>query len=83
MSVENWEQGQVLTWSGKWHIAMYAHELADPNKDNVRALCGAQGYKINGIPRYHERLVAIATGAKTAPLCKLCERSAAAQGGAA
>lgn len=77
MSVENWELGQVLTWSGKWHIPFPGE---DPVRNQVRTLCGAYGYTFEGLPRYVQRLMDIAKGVKAAPVCKLCERSAAARG---
>ena len=50
MSAPNWDQGMVLTWSGKWHILNPAW-LTGKNQD--RAYCGAYVYtKPDELPRY-------------------------------
>lgn len=79
MTAPNWDQNQVLTWSGKWHIAIAAIHPEFANKDYLPTLCGAYGYKQDRVPRYVGRLQAIASGMKPAPVCKKCQRSAAAE----
>jgi hypothetical protein len=71
MSVTEWEDGKVLTWSGKWHTR-YPMNSRDPHQ--VRTLCGAYGYTFEGVPRYVRRLMDITNGVKPAPLCKKCAR---------
>lgn len=76
----NWDQGQVLTWSGKWHI-IYAALDTGPDRQTgyARALCGVSGYRRDHVPRYVARLQSITCGRVKAPVCKKCEKSAAAQ----
>ncbi len=78
MTAANWDTGQVLTWSGKWHIVNPALISVFDGKDYLMGLCGAYGYKQDRVPRYVGRLQAIASGMKPAPVCKKCTRSAAA-----
>lgn len=76
----NWDQNQVLTWSGKWHIIHTALDTAD---GYARTLCGASGYKRDYVPRYVVRLKSIASGIVSAPVCKKCARAADAAEGEA
>lgn len=78
MSVENWEDGQGLSWSGKWHIFNPAW-LRDRFTSEERSFCGIYAYTLAGVPRRNERLMAILSGDKSAPVCKKCQRSAAGQ----
>ena len=73
----NWDRDQVLTWSGKWHIANDP-ESPDRMKGYRRTFCGAYGYTRDHVPNYVGRLQAIKKGIRKADVCKKCERSAAA-----
>lgn len=67
MRTPNWDNNQVLTWSGKWHIAR-----EDPyGKQSMRTLCGAYGYTRDSVPKT-PRLQSIAQGDTQAPACKKC-----------
>ncbi|TDZ92104.1 hypothetical protein CCUG60885_04218 [Mycobacteroides salmoniphilum] len=81
MSAPNWDNNQVLTWSGKWHIAITGGTEHFAHKDYMPTLCGVYGYKREHVPKYVARLQSIATGMKQAPLCKKCERSNVASQG--
>jgi hypothetical protein len=74
----NWNQSQVLTWSGKWHISNEP-ELPGRMAGYRRTLCGVYGYTRDHVPRQNGKLQAIATGQYRAPLCKKCEKAAAAE----
>lgn len=77
MTAPSWDQNQVLTWSGKWHIVKAQSDYS-AEKRYASTLCGAYGYKQEHVPNYVARLQSIASGMKQAPVCKKCARSAAA-----
>lgn len=67
----NWDQGQGLTWSAKWHvIGPWPTE-----RGQGRALCGVYVYTRDSVPRYYAKLQAISTGVRQAPVCKKCQRA--------
>lgn len=72
MSAPNWEQGQGLTWSGRWHV--FADDVT--GKRMARTRCGAGAYTKDSVPSGVGRLQRIASGEKPAPVCKLCTKSA-------
>lgn len=67
-----WSEGMVLSWSGKWHIPLLVP--TDASRE-PRTVCGGNGYTQVGLPKDVRRLADIASGAKRAPVCKLCRRS--------
>ena len=78
MSAPNWDQGHVLTWSGKWHIMRPAFFVA--GKTEQRAYCGAYGYTKDTVPCTY-RLLSIRNGPTQAPICKKCQRAQAKEAG--
>lgn len=61
----NWDQNQVLTWSGKWHVR---------SEVNGRTQCAADAIYRDDWACTRGHLQAIATGRVEAPLCKRCAR---------
>ena len=68
----NWDQNQVLTWSGRWHIA----SPNDGPARDARTLCGSSGYQRDYVPRGRKQLQAIKWGLVEAPMCKKCDAAA-------
>lgn len=72
-SAPNWDQGQGLTWSGKWHIIVPGKRARIAG---LLTLCGAYVYDRDE-SRTIDHLSEIATGQRKAPVCKRCQRAQA------
>lgn len=81
MSAAVWPAGQVLSWSGKWHIPRALGPAAPRTGRQLVALCGAYGYIQGQVPESSDRLQRIASGARSAPDCRRCAASDKQRGG--
>ena len=76
MSAPEWDQGWMLSWSGRWHIP---REIVNcPHGLVAKTYCGTTGYSNrDALTPVHLRDVVI--GELSAPLCKKCAKAKSAQ----